>query len=198
MIKSTTWTFKKDEIQSYAWSVNLFSPEELDFIIKKGKSLLPENATVYGNKGSTKHTEKSVRDSKVSWITPEDDTTFIFQKLVGEINDINEKFFKFNLFGFLEGLQFTQYDAPTGKYGKHVDRGYGMPIRKLSFSLQLSDPEDYNGGDLVIYNGNKPVKTKKQRGYMLVFPSFSVHEVTKLTKGTRYSLVGWIAGENFK
>ena len=73
-----------------------------------------------------------------------------------------------------------------------------MPIRKLSFSLQLSDPEDYNGGDLVIYNGNKPVKTKRQRGYMLVFPSFSVHEVTKLTKGTRYSLVGWIAGENFK
>jgi predicted 2-oxoglutarate/Fe(II)-dependent dioxygenase YbiX len=56
------------------------------------------------------------------------------------------------LFGINEGFQFTNYVAPSGKYGKHVDRCVDMPVRKLSISIQLTNPEKYKGGELYLYD----------------------------------------------
>ena len=51
----------------------------------------------------------------------------------------DEVHFHFELTGLFEGLQFTRYEAPSGKYDKHVDRTFNSLIRKLSFTVQLSD-----------------------------------------------------------
>ena len=99
-----------------------------------------------------------------------------------------------------DSLQFTNYKAPGGKYGKHVDRGYDTPVRKLSVSIQLTDPKKYKGGELKLYNQedeNSSVMNKNQ-GSLIVFPSYVLHEVMPVTKGERNSLVTWVTGPQFK
>jgi PKHD-type hydroxylase len=75
---------------------------------------------------------------------------WVFRRVTDITLNLNERFFKFDLFGLNEGFQFTNYEAPSGKYGKHVDRGMNIPVRKLSISIQLTNPEEYEGGELYL------------------------------------------------
>jgi PKHD-type hydroxylase len=104
----------------------------------------------------------------------------------------------FDIFGFQEGLQFTEYNAPSGHYGKHVDNIFNGQIRKLSVSVQLTDPTKYEGGNIELYLANEPAIMTKKQGSLILFPSSVLHAVTPVTKGTRHSLVGWITGKPFK
>jgi PKHD-type hydroxylase len=80
-----------------------------------------------------------------------------------------------------------------------MDLGRQFPNRKLSFSVQLSDDADYVGGDLRFhYIKNQPEVAPKEKGKVIFFPSWMVHDVTPVTQGTRRSLVGWVNGPNFK
>lgn len=74
-------------------------------------------------------------------------------------------------------------------------------VRKLSMTLNLSDPATYDGGLLKFDFGNHAereqyheVEEIKEQGSMVVFPSFLDHCVTPVTRGTRYSLVLWCLG----
>ena len=69
--------------------------------------------------------------------------------------------------------------------------------RKLSFSLLLSDPDEYEGGDLIIATVNGHHIIPKGKGLIVFFPAYTEHEVTPVTKGIRRSLVGWIHGPHF-
>ncbi|MFD0388339.1 2OG-Fe(II) oxygenase [Tistrella bauzanensis] len=64
-------------------------------------------------------------------------------------------------------------------------------------SIQLSAPEDYAGGDLVLEPQAVPITGPRRRGTAIAFPSYVVHEVTPVTQGQRYSLVAWIHGPGF-
>ena len=86
-----------------------------------------------------------------------------------------------------------------GNIGKDLLTIQGEMVRKLSFSLQLSDPEDYRGGELeFIDNLNKPFLAPKQRGTMIVFDSRVRHRVRKVKSGLRKSIVGWVMGPRWK
>jgi PKHD-type hydroxylase len=65
-------------------------------------------------------------------------------------------------------------------------------------SVQLSDPSDYEGGDLLLHISADPKKAPKNQGQVILFPSHTLHEVTPVTKGIRYSLVAWVTGPKFK
>ena len=71
--------------------------------------------------------------------------------------------------------------------------------RKISFSLQLSNPDEYEGGELQImdYNG-KPFFCPKERGTLVLFDSRSKHRVRKVKTGIRKSIVGWVIGNQWK
>ena len=72
-------------------------------------------------------------------------------------------------------------------------------VRKLSFVLQLSDPDDYEGGNLQLLDeGGKSYIAPRQRGTMILFDSRTQHRVLKVTKGCRKSLVGWTVGPRWK
>jgi PKHD-type hydroxylase len=70
--------------------------------------------------------------------------------------------------------------------------------RKLSLVLQLSDPSEYEGGELQTMSGPNHCAVDRQKGLIAAFPSYMLHRVTPVTKGTRYSLVVWICGPSFK
>ena len=195
-IPNTSWSFKLDHVHTYAFVENFLTKEECEYLIKTGKKQSLKDATVFiGNKQLGK---SSVRESNVSWIYPDDDTNWLFRKLVDSITALNSQYFKFDLTGFNEGLQFTNYIAPSGHYGAHIDSCFNTAIRKLSLTIQLSDPSDYEGGDLKLVTGSEPFVAKKTQGMLYAFPSYVLHEVTSVTKGERNSLVGWITGPNFK
>jgi predicted 2-oxoglutarate/Fe(II)-dependent dioxygenase YbiX len=72
-------------------------------------------------------------------------------------------------------------------------------VRKLSFVMQLSDPDDYEGGNLQLLDeaGNSYI-APRQRGTVILFDSRTQHRVLKVTKGTRKSIVGWTVGPRWK
>ena len=190
---STVWPFQLDHVEDWAFFQGAFTPDECRKIIEIGNARIVDDSRIRGN-----DVAPNIRDSKNSWIMPCDDSHWIFRRVTDVIMDLNSKFFKFDLFGFIEGFQFTRYDAPGGKYDQHIDRGLNTWTRKLSFTLQLSDPKDYVGGDLELYYGQEPTVPTKEQGFVVVFPSYALHRVTPVTKGTRYSLVAWITGPSFK
>jgi PKHD-type hydroxylase len=83
-------------------------------------------------------------------------------------------------------------------YGQLDYPGLGSGLeRKLSVTVNLSDPGDYTGGDLEFLNGIGQLLTQpelRQRGSIVVFPSTLGHRVTPITSGVRYALVGWMVG----
>ena len=137
------------------------------------------------------------RTSDVYWL-PKTEEYFdiyeIFHKVVG---DINSKVYKFKIKSIVNDIQYTVYNSEDqGHYDWHVDVSSEHSTRKLSVVMQLSDPEDYEGGELQLNTGEIDV-VKKQKGMIVIFPSYILHRVTPVTKGVRKTLVLWIDGPPF-
>ncbi len=189
-----SWAFETDKLNSWAYWDKAFTPEECKKIIEFAGQFEKKEARV----NNKMELNSDIRESEVVWITPDSEIVWIYQRLTDIITALNSDYFKFDLFGFIESFQFTEYNAPSGHYGKHVDSMFNGTVRKLSFVIQLSDPKDYKGGELQIHLSDTPEVMKKEQGTLIAFPSYILHEVTPITKGKRYSLVGWITGKPFK
>jgi len=185
-----SWNFYLDKLYTFAYWEKAFTPEECEKIIKtaKNKGLI---------KGVTKN-KTDVRSSKITWLYPEDNLDWVYRRITDIVLNLNDRFFQFDLHGLNEGLQFTNYKAPSDKYGKHIDRTLDFVIRKLSLSIQLTDPKEYEGGELFLYEDEKGTEMKKEQGTLVLFPSYILHEVKPVTKGERNSLVAWVTGKQFK
>ena len=192
---SYDWWLDMSNMEFYAWYEDIFTDEELDIIEK----LVSDDDLHLGEiSGETKDTD--IRDSKIKFIESNiESNKWIFERFTGLINNANERFFKFDL-SRLESLQYTVYNEGQF-YRDHMDLGYKNPnnaVRKLSFTMQLSDPADYNGGELRIKHGSEPDIARKNRGAITFFPSYVMHEVTPVTRGTRKSIVGWVTGPHWR
>jgi PKHD-type hydroxylase len=168
-------------------------------------SLLPEQQAVVGSDGVNSKADTTVRRSKVRWLngTMPDFKDF-YLDLVDMFRDGNRRAFGAELW-HLHEMQFTQYDAADeGFYNWHNDVLWDLPNcghRKLSMVIQLSDPSEYEGGDLEIqplYSRPPDPMVLRKQGNVIVFPSFLMHRVTPVTKGTRYSLVAWMEGPKWR
>lgn len=191
-INNPSWNLYLDEVCSFAYWQKVFTKEECDKIIKiaHAKGLM---------QGMTrKNKVDNIRSSKICWLYANDDLDWVFRKVTDIVLNLNNRFFNFDIFGLNEGLQFTNYKAPSNKYGKHIDKGLDFVVRKLSLSIQLTNPKEYEGGELILYENEKGTEMKKEQGYLVLFPSFTLHEVKLITKGERNSLVSWVTGKQFK
>lgn len=190
------WYLNCQETNSFCWNNQVFTDDEIDRIKVIGKRLGMKRAQTGGaGENCLDH-----RRSFTSWITPNEHTSWIYSRLTELVNDNNLKYFNFDL-NKIEVLQFTYYNnQEDGCYKAHVDPLiWDIPHnRKLSIVLQLSDPSEYEGGELRLYSSAEPTIIHKEKGYIVTFPSYTLHEVTPVTKGERYSLVAWVHGSPFK
>jgi len=203
---------KSADLMNMVSTKNVFTKEELDLIIKLGTN--EENSTGLGparvgqNLGATDETgysgllDNEIRRCSVSGIALSDDTNWIFQRIREVVGDANIAYFNFNI-NAIDILQLTRYDGTNSPefYHRHVDLGFSEidAQRKLSVTVQLSDPNDYDGGDLILYHISGDLATaNRERGAITIFPSFISHEVTPVTRGIRYSLVAWTLGPAFR
>lgn len=163
---------------------------------------------------------KDKRASKNSWIPT---THWVGGFVWHYIERANRENFLYDIRNIdSETMQFTQYDVGEF-YGWHNDAGISSQykpisvgnhsegraqdfvnenlelVRKLSFVIQLSNPEDYEGGNLqLLSEDGKKYFAPRQRGTIIIFDSRTQHRVLKVTEGRRKSLVGWIVGPRWK
>ena len=177
--------------QFHIWQSAL-SKEQINEILNlvDNNSLL--NAPVFS---SSKLIQKK-RSSQIYWINE----SWVQELLWEYILEANKKTFHVDVINKSE-IQFTEYRSDEGgKYDWHHDvnwNGQEGLDRKLSISIQLSDKLDYEGGNFEFEEITSSMDFK-EIGTIIIFPSYLRHRVTKVTSGTRRSLVAWFYGPNWK
>lgn len=174
----------------------MFTKEECKQIIDITTDAYPTNASVGSEKSSK--VAKEIRSAKIYDITPTYENKWIFEKIAKAVSVANTVYFDYDISNIAHGLQLIHYPSDTdvkGHYNWHVDAGNDMlATRKISFTAQLSDPEDYVGCDLKVNNHCQEVQAVREQGSISLFPSYMPHIVTPIEKGDRYALVIWIHG----
>ena len=168
-----------------------------DFIIQEGKKLKIEEAAVYEKNTSRRVEDNSIRKANTAFFERGHWVESIISSILHAVNQTAWQTVITNT----ENIQFGVYGQGQ-YYGAHRDVDLATPInRKLSITVQLTNPNYYKGGDFVLWGLNgKELRNDEWRnkGSILVFPSFLKHEVEPVTKGTRMSLVQWYAGPEWK
>ena len=174
--------------------------EACDEIIKLGKENGLDEAGIYGATTNKKVDNKNTRVTNVSWFPKGHILETVLQSYTSLAN--------LEAWNFVvtdkETIQFGEYKR-GGFYNWHTDSSLNpnVPFRKLSVTVNLSDPKDYEGGNFEMKNPigielKMPMGQLRKRGTVIVFPSFLQHRVTEVKRGTRYSLVQWYNGPEFK
>jgi PKHD-type hydroxylase len=180
----------------HAEIVDSLTAEELMWIDNLVKLYPYQEATI----SADRTIEDAVRKSKIKWLSLDEKSHWLYEKLAFMAHKCNIDNWNFNLNSIIDDIQYTEYHDDGGHYTWHMDIGpQGLNHRKVSITIQLSDPSEYEGGELQIlsHDDNHKVMEKK-KGSAVLFPSFLVHRVTPVTKGIRRSLVLWVGGDSYK
>lgn len=179
----------RNMVNYYYYSKN-FNDSEIEKILEISKKY----NTIDGKIDSTVNYD--YRKSKIKWIPYNEETKFLYDKIIRLMKDSNNKMWNFNITNILNEIQLSEYDSgeTPGHYDWHMDFGESASTRKLSVSVQLSDEKDYDGGDLEFMVHRSILKAPKTKGTVIFFPSYLTHRVTNVTKGVRRSLVCWFNG----
>ena len=183
---------------NYYWFEKGFSPEELTEI----ERLVSNIDFVRGQtQGDDEFTENEYRKSNIKWVPITDQYKWIYDKIGEMAYEANQNLYHFDLHNMPENIQYTEYyDHEKGHYDWHMDTGHGtLSQRKLSVTVQLSDHHEYEGGDLQIWpGGTYPLVAPRGKGNVVIFPSFMMHRITPITRGTRKSFVLWLGGGHYR
>ena len=185
---------------------NFLSPDQINQILAFPEWIDLRPGEVGGQvkdpDGNRVHEE--IRSSRIQWLNRDERTEELWRTLSDVIADVNNQFFHFDLSGMYEPMQLSMYSAnetTQGHYTWHSDMSMGdtRTPRKLSMSLLLSDPSEFEGGDLQVKtDSDEAITLEATKGRAWFFPSWALHRVTPVTKGVRRSLVIWVGGPPFK
>jgi predicted 2-oxoglutarate/Fe(II)-dependent dioxygenase YbiX len=179
--------------QPYATAQAFLSDAEMDRLIAEHLPSLAEGKLGPGN------TNAQIRRSSVAMLGTEQKYAWLYERIWAAAQECNRQFFCVDLAGVEANIQIARYDSSErGFYDWHTDFAGIAPRRKISVSIQLSRAEDYAGGDLELLYGNQPAPMDRARGAFIAFPSFMLHRVTPVSRGTRWSLVAWILGNRWR
>jgi PKHD-type hydroxylase len=168
----------------------ILTEEECDKIIEHGMPNLKVSRIMrdYDDEIDTEY-----RKGRNSFFDEGCEIEALLKRIVDSFAYFSQELFGCEING-VDAIQFTEY-KPGDFYDWHHDQhGIGQetdcPERLVSATIELSDPEDYEGGGLEFFAIGDPVPIAK-KARMIIFPSTMAHRARKVTKGTRYSLVMW-------
>ena len=175
----------------------IFTPDQCRQIIECGRRQKPQQAQVGMNKPGG-GTDTSKRVTTISWI-PFKEMEPMYVDLNNFIQKANQNHFGFDDIRVTEQAQFTEYPE-GGFYDWHMDCDTNMlhepPVRKISMTLLLNDPSEFEGGHLELGGPGKFGELKQ--GHAICFASFINHRVQPVKRGVRQSLVVWFGGKPFR
>lgn len=186
------------------WS-DIFTEEELDKIIEYCETIPKEDASVDYLTTDVSNIKPEIRKTTIAWIHRNFENDWFFSRIDSASNKLNAKFFGLDI-NPLNVIQYTIYNEEGSHYNWHWDCFIGNNFdglfdpeqRKVSAVLQLSNPEDYEGGDLELLPCGQLMTVEKKRGMLFAFPSFVLHRVTPVNKGDRKTLVAWFTGPDWR
>lgn len=184
-----------------AYWEDFLSDQEINRILTAPEWDSLENAVVGGQDDKTV-LNNDIRTSEVAWMRKNAWNEPLWERLSTVVAEVNRRYFHFDLSGFYEPFQLGMYrEENQGHYSWHTDMAMSdnnVP-RKLSMSLLLSDPSEFEGGNLEIKGINdEPMNLELRKGRAWFFPSWVLHRVSPVTRGVRKSLVVWVGGPPFK
>ena len=204
-------------LQDYYWYFTSVIPSRIcDEIVKTGESFSKEKGLTGGHVKNNPPSEEELesiekkRKSDVVWLSG----YWLYRELHPYIQQANERANWNFQWDWSESCQYTEYkegqfydwhcDSNPTPYDKPDDPNTNGKIRKLSLILSLSEPEEYEGGDVEFgfhdNDGNKQpsiCEEVRPRGSLIIFPSFVWHRVKPVTRGIRHSLVCWSLGQPY-
>lgn len=169
--------------------------EECDRIIRACRTFPVEEPEVVGASHLRQFRLGDTR--KILPTTPE--AEWVFERVLELAASANQTHFKLQLDGISRPPQYVEYTPGNGHFDWHDDYSHESEDapRKLTVIVQLSTADDYDGGDFQCWG--VPVETlSRERGSVLVLPSFVPHRVTPVTRGMRRVLVTWVAGPRLR
>ena len=179
---------------NYYWFEKGFLSQEVDSIVNGSLEYEFQKAVIIDE-----HNTDKFRKSNIKWLPYDSKWEWVIDKIMSQVIEANNTIWNFDLKSIIDNIQYTEYEGNGGHYDWHLDIGPGsISHRKISVVIQLSEPNEYEGGDLQIMTGSEYVTIPKGKGNVVVFPSFLLHRVVPLTSGNRKSLVLWIGGEHYK
>lgn len=182
--------------KTHVFLEGFLAPADCERLIGQSRESPEEPGQLIGGE-----TVRSVRRSRVRWLPAGAAFGWIEDRMIGLVAAANRDDFGFDLWGMDERLQFLEYSADEhGGFDWHVDRGRSgfARMRKLSVSVQLSDPDDYEGGALELNPDGLPLAAPRSRGTATVFTSTVLHRVAPVTGGLRVALTAWFHGPHFR
>lgn len=185
--------------KSYVFSTDPLPNHVCDDIVKLGLHKKEQQGEV----GLDGNIDGKIRDSRIVWL----DEPWIYDWISPFVHATNNQLgWNFDI-SFCEKIQFTKYKEKQF-YGWHQDSIHKKDQlhRKISVVIPLTDGKDYEGGDLEFCNPNIMFKDEsiirdektRDRGRIIIFPSYVFHQVTPILKGERLSIVIWYSGPTWK
>lgn len=167
-----------------------FTNEECEAVI----ALAREQGLAKGVVGESS-VELDVRDSDIARLARTEKTEWLYKKVFEIVLHLNSEAWKFDLFES-EDFQVAEY-TKEGHYDWHLDISSKHPfsLRKLGVTVQLSDGDSYEGGNFEALYGPQTDIAPRERGTIVIFPSFVLHRVASVTSGSRFSLTAWVLGQ---
>lgn len=187
---------QNNKFEFVVYRENFLSSVECDNLIKELDSERLSEGTLAGN-----YEQDIVNKNVRQTLNINFSNDNLFNKINTAVKIANTQYFDYHIEG-IDMLRFLKYGI-GGTYNWHTDIGRNeCSMRKLTAIIQLSDEQDYEGGDfefgITNEQGNDLVKGNKNKGCLLIFPSFLSHRVAPITKGIRYSIITWAEGNTFK
>jgi len=167
-----------------------FAPGECDRIVSFGLGL-----PLAKGEATAPNLAPSARNSTIALFAPTAGSQWIFDRIFGVVSEINRQYWRFELSGS-ERIQFSRYTEGE-YYDWHMDlaaRGT-LSRRKVTVTVQLSEAAEYDGGELEVNMGSATRAASKGKGALVAFPSYGLHRVLPITRGTRFSLSAWLGGQ---
>ena len=172
----------------------MFDSDECDRLLGYTAEFGQAQGEISREDGSGGELDPEVRRVRQTVLPRDSETDWVYERLASAVDRCNQDFFGFDLREFDEELAIVDYR--TGDfYDWHLDFGREASSRKLSVSVALSSPEDYEGGALAFPSIEFD---RAARGTAIVFPSFLLHGVQPVKRGRRCALVAWVAGPRFR
>lgn len=189
------------EISLYYLTNDVLTEDSFKAIEKYVDSNIEELSPARIEDAGDLHLDKDYRRTKIMFFRDNKKVPEVYNPVVNAALAINNMHYKYNL-SYIEPLQYSVYESDDqGFYDIHCDTVFARSsngfMRKISFSILLNDPSEFEGGDLLFHTTSSPFKVELKKNDMILFPSYVPHSVTPVTKGVRKTLVGWMCGPNF-
>ena len=192
---------------------NYFNDEKIEAIhemVRRGGYKFEKGGTGSDDKNIDRHYSNN-RD--IAYVPGDQNSWWLYNELERLTLEANDRLFQFDIQYVTDKLHYVIYPEPNipdrtgqtrsegGYLDWHMDIGMGaVNRRKLALTVQLSDPKDYEGGVFQCWfgGGGRFIDLPREKGDVLVMPTFIMHNVSPITKGERRALVFWTGGEPFR